>query len=54
MCSRLTPQRAAEPGSVLWTPELGWLVVLYQRNELPKGVTEAVGVQGRWNLLSGD
>lgn len=37
---------------MLWTPELGWLVVVHQRNELSKGVTEAVGVQGRWNLLS--
>lgn len=37
---------------MLWTPELGQLVVLHQRNELSKGVTEAVGVQGRWNLLS--
>lgn len=37
---------------MLWTPEVGQLVVLHQRNELSKGVTEAVGVQGRWNLLS--
>lgn len=33
-------------------PDLGQAVILHKSNDLLKGVTEAVGVKGRWNLLS--
>jgi hypothetical protein len=33
-------------------PDLGQVVTLHKSADLLKGVTEAVGVKGRWNLLS--
>lgn len=33
-------------------PDLGQVVTQHKSNDLLKGVTEAVGVKGRWNLLS--
>lgn len=33
-------------------PDLGQVVTQHKSNDLLKGVTEAVGVKGRWNLLN--